>query len=244
MAVGGELPSRRRGRRGYDSPQVRHRARSRLHARRCSKKTRGDREDSRDRWPSRSQGRLAPGPQTHQPASRRRANPHQYPPALVRARVEAAGRRWRSPFPGLVVREFVETTCAVVAPAAPSSTSSQDITTCPSDHDRPTHLSPPRTRRGWGAASDHGRRRDRRGCAQAREVARAPAEEQQARLRRDGDAHLVVDPLAVAANEVLLRDEHLHELLQLAPDVEGQAVEARHAPAKDRPPGGREGRPP
>ena len=58
----------------------------------------------------------------------------------------------------------------------------------------------------------------------------AAVEEEEARLRRDGHAHFVVDDEAVAADERLLGQEDLDVLLELELQVGGKQAEIRHAP--------------
>src|SRR5207248_8344874 len=69
--------------------------------------------------------------------------------------------------------------------------------------------------------------------AQPREVVRAAIEDEQARLRGDGDARLVGDLEPRAADERFLRDEDLDVLLELAAQLARQSTRVRDAPLEN-----------
>jgi hypothetical protein len=68
---------------------------------------------------------------------------------------------------------------------------------------------------------------------QAREVVLVAIEKQQARLRRDRDAHLLCDLQAVAAGEFLLAEEDLHVAFELRAQIAGKTQVCGHAMLED-----------
>src|SRR6185437_12722618 len=64
----------------------------------------------------------------------------------------------------------------------------------------------------------------------------APAEHEEARLRRDHHAHLVGHFQPGATDELLLLDEDLDVSLELAAQPLGKAAQIRNAPIEDRAP--------
>ena len=90
-------------------------------------------------------------------------------------------------------------------------------------------------------APDRERARIDKDFAPAGEVAGAPVQQQQAGLRRDGDADVVVDFEPGAADEALFGDEDLDVFLELQLQVDRQRAELRHAPLQDVAPVRRKG---
>src|SRR5439155_6133660 len=72
---------------------------------------------------------------------------------------------------------------------------------------------------------------------EVRKITRLAIEDQQARLRRDRDAHLVGDLLPGATDERFLRDEHLDVLLELALEVARKEAEVGDASIENVAPG-------
>src|SRR5438132_4909037 len=72
---------------------------------------------------------------------------------------------------------------------------------------------------------------------EVRKIIRLAIEDQQARLRRDRDAHLVGDLLPGATDERFLRDEHLDVLLELALEVARNEAEVGDASNENVAPG-------